>query len=106
MAIECPARRLFGLQYHPEVVHSKNGVRTLQQFLFKVARIPADWKMSNVLDEEMAKIAAVVRLVLRCSPLDDISHACHTPITALADQDPAACPTLQLPLPQPHSGGS
>ena len=68
MAIECPSRRLFGLQYHPEVVHSKNGVRTLRQFLFEVARIPADWKMSNVLDEEMAKIAAVVRLA-RCSVL-------------------------------------
>ena len=62
VAIECPSRRLYGLQYHPEVVHSKNGVRTLKQFLFEVARIPADWKMSNVLDEEMAKIAAVVRL--------------------------------------------
>jgi len=65
VAIECPSRRLFGLQYHPEVVHSKNGVRTLKQFLFEVARIPADWKMSNVLDEEMAKIAAVVRAACR-----------------------------------------
>ena len=67
VAIECPSRRLYGLQYHPEVVHSKNGVRTLKQFLFEVAQIPADWKMSNVLDEEMAKIAAVVGTVDSCS---------------------------------------
>jgi GMP synthase (glutamine-hydrolysing) len=60
--VECPTRRLYGLQYHPEVVHSKNGVRTLKQFLFEVARIPADWKMSNVLEEEMAKISGVVRV--------------------------------------------
>ena len=61
MAIQNPGAKLFGLQYHPEVVHSTNGTKTLKQFLFGVAGIKADWKMSNVLDEEMAKIAAMVR---------------------------------------------
>lgn len=61
MAIQNPEAKLFGLQYHPEVVHSKNGIETLKQFLFGVAAIPADWKMANVLDEEMAKISALVR---------------------------------------------
>lgn len=63
MAIQNPGAQLFGLQYHPEVVHSKNGVKTLKQFLFGVAAINADWKMANVLDEEMAKIRSLVRHV-------------------------------------------
>ena len=63
MAIQNPGAKLYGLQYHPEVVHSKNGIATLKEFLFGVAAIPADWKMADVLDEEMAKISALVRVL-------------------------------------------
>lgn len=60
MTIQNPGAKLFGLQYHPEVVHSKNGIKQLKQFMFGVAGVKADWKMANVLDEEMAKISAMV----------------------------------------------
>ena len=60
VAIENPARRLYGLQYHPEVAHSERGGATLERFLFGIASVPADWRIESVLDEEMAKIAAAV----------------------------------------------
>lgn len=61
VAIENKQRLLYGLQYHPEVQHSKRGIATLKRFLFGIAQIPADWKIENVLKEEMEKIRATVR---------------------------------------------
>lgn len=60
VAVEDPQRRFFGLQYHPEVHHTKRGRDMLRHFLFDVAEVPADWKMESVLEEEMAKIADLV----------------------------------------------
>ena len=60
VAVEDPQRRFFGLQYHPEVQHTKRGRDMLRHFLFDVAEVPADWKMESVLEEEMAKIADLV----------------------------------------------
>ena len=72
--MENVADSMYGLQYHPEVQHSERGVATLRRFLFGIACIPADWKMENVLEEELAKIRAKVR-----------AHACTCyPGTALA----------------------
>lgn len=60
VAIECPSRKIFGLQYHPEVVHSEHGGETIRHFLFDIAEMKGDWKMENVLEEEMEKIKAQV----------------------------------------------
>ncbi|GLJ16873.1 hypothetical protein SUGI_0290950 [Cryptomeria japonica] len=46
-AIENPAKKLYGLKYHPEVTHSVNGVETLHYFLFSVCGIEADWKFAR-----------------------------------------------------------
>ncbi|GAB4817296.1 hypothetical protein N2152v2_004342 [Parachlorella kessleri] len=56
VGIEHPKRRIFGLQYHPEVVHSERGAETIRHFLFEIAKMTGDWKMENVLEEEMEKI--------------------------------------------------
>lgn len=61
MAIESRDRHIYGLQYHPEVQHSERGGATLKHFLFNIAVISADWKIENVLEEEMGKIRQVVR---------------------------------------------
>lgn len=66
MAVECAERKLFGLQYHPEVMHSERGTATLRHFLFGIADIPADWKIENVLEEEMQKLRQTVRS--QCRP--------------------------------------
>ncbi|MQM22496.1 hypothetical protein Taro_055549 [Colocasia esculenta] len=52
-AVENRERRLYGLQYHPEVTHSTKGMDTLRHFLFDVCGVAADWKMQDVLEEEI-----------------------------------------------------
>ena len=54
VAIEDSARKLFGLQYHPEVTHSERGFETIKRFLFDIAGLTAGWSMQNVLDEQIA----------------------------------------------------
>lgn len=60
VGIENPDRKIYGLQYHPEVVHSERGAATIKHFLFDVAGMRGDWKMENVLEEEMEKIRSIV----------------------------------------------
>ncbi|KAK9265367.1 hypothetical protein L1049_003517 [Liquidambar formosana] len=55
-AVENEARRLYGLQYHPEVTHSPEGMETLRYFLFDVCGVTAGWKMEDVLDQEVKVI--------------------------------------------------
>ena len=54
VAIENAERKIFGLQYHPEVTHSERGFETIKRFLFDVAGLTAGWSMQNVLDEQIA----------------------------------------------------
>ncbi|MFH0881099.1 MAG: glutamine-hydrolyzing GMP synthase [Lentisphaerota bacterium] len=51
-----PARKLFGLQFHPEVVHTPRGVEVLRHFIFDACKCAADWKMSNFVKESIANI--------------------------------------------------
>ncbi|KAK3034538.1 hypothetical protein RJ639_033784 [Escallonia herrerae] len=59
-AVENPARRFYGLQYHPEVTHSPKGMETLRYFLFDVCGITAGWKMEDVLEEEVKVIRGML----------------------------------------------
>lgn len=60
VAIEDSARKLFGLQYHPEVTHSERGFETIKRFLFDIAGLTAGWSMQNVLDEQIAVVKETV----------------------------------------------
>ena len=53
-------RKLYGVQWHPEVKHSEYGQDTLKNFLHTVAGIPADWNAGNVIAEQIASIRAQV----------------------------------------------
>ncbi len=46
----------FGLQFHPEVVHTPQGVTVLRHFLFDACGCTADWKMSSFIDESCRAI--------------------------------------------------
>ncbi|XP_078445886.1 GMP synthase (glutamine-hydrolyzing), putative / glutamine amidotransferase [Wolffia australiana] len=59
-AIENRAKRCFGLQYHPEVTHSPKGMDTLRHFLFDVCGLAPDWKMQDVLEEEIEAVKETV----------------------------------------------
>ncbi|KAJ7952299.1 GMP synthase [Quillaja saponaria] len=61
-AVENPLRKFYGLQYHPEVTHTPEGMETLRYFLFDVCGLTAGWKMENVLDEEIKVIRGSVGL--------------------------------------------
>ncbi|TFD66839.1 glutamine-hydrolyzing GMP synthase [Cryobacterium ruanii] len=53
-------KRLYGVQWHPEVKHSQNGQHVLENFLHRAAGIAADWNSGNVIAEQVAKIRAQV----------------------------------------------
>ena len=54
------ARRLYGVQWHPEVRHSPYGQRILESFLHRAAGLPADWTSENVIADQVARIRAQV----------------------------------------------
>lgn len=60
VAIENVKRRMYGLQYHPEVMHTDMGTETLRHFLFEIANLKATWKMEDVLEQLLAKVEAQV----------------------------------------------
>jgi GMP synthase (glutamine-hydrolysing) len=55
-AFENLDRRLAGVQFHPEVMHSEQGQTILEHFLYNIAAIAPNWTMSNVIDDQVALI--------------------------------------------------
>ncbi len=50
------ARHYYGLMFHPEVVHTPDGARLIENFLFRVAGVKADWTMAAFREEAIARI--------------------------------------------------
>lgn len=59
-AFESNARKIYGVQWHPEVKHSEQGQRVLENFLYKGAGIEPSWTAGNVISEQVEKIRAQV----------------------------------------------
>ncbi|MBM4364329.1 MAG: glutamine-hydrolyzing GMP synthase, partial [Deltaproteobacteria bacterium] len=59
-AIADPERRLYGIQFHPEVAHTPRGGELLRAFLFDVAGLDADWTPGAFVDEAIARIRGQV----------------------------------------------
>ena len=55
-AIEDEARRFYGVQFHPEVVHTVNGAKMLRNFTHNIAGFKGDWTMAAFKDEAIAAI--------------------------------------------------
>jgi GMP synthase (glutamine-hydrolysing) len=55
-AFSSDSRRLYGVQWHPEVKHTAYGQKVLENFLHRAAGIPADWNSGNVIAEQVARI--------------------------------------------------
>ncbi len=53
-------RRLYGVQWHPEVKHSEFGQGVIENFLHRAAGIPADWNPGNVIAEQVERIRAQI----------------------------------------------
>ncbi|MFT2019803.1 glutamine-hydrolyzing GMP synthase [Streptomyces sp. 796.1] len=55
-AFENDEQKLYGVQYHPEVMHSTHGQQVLEHFLYRGAGIEPTWTTSNVVEESVAAI--------------------------------------------------
>src|SRR5262245_26338454 len=55
-AAENADRKLFGLQFHPEVVHTEGGRQVIENFLFKVCGCQGDWTPTSFIEESIARI--------------------------------------------------
>jgi GMP synthase (glutamine-hydrolysing) len=59
-AMEDDTRRLYAVQFHPEVAHSERGQELLSNFLHHVAQIPATWTNTSIIEDQVAAIRAQV----------------------------------------------
>ncbi len=52
-AMENPSLSLYGVQFHPEVVHTQEGTKMLHNFLYKVCDCTGDWKMDSFTEQSI-----------------------------------------------------
>lgn len=55
-AIQNPAKKLYGTQFHPEVVHTENGAKMLENFLFKICNAKGNYTMDDYIESQVASI--------------------------------------------------
>lgn len=55
-AMSDPARKLYAVQFHPEVVHTPKGQDILKQFLYSVCGCSGTWDMGSFIDHSVAEI--------------------------------------------------
>jgi len=51
-----PSRRLFGVQFHPEVAHTPRGKEILENFLFRICGCEPNWTMGHFIEAAVVKI--------------------------------------------------
>ena len=59
-AMESTTRKIWGVQWHPEVVHTPFGMQVLQRFLHDLAGCEPNWTMGSIIDEQVAAVRAQV----------------------------------------------
>jgi len=59
-AFEDVSRKLAGVQFHPEVMHSEHGQKVLEHFLYDIAGLRPTWTPASIVDEQVARIKAQV----------------------------------------------
>ncbi|MFE7544202.1 glutamine-hydrolyzing GMP synthase [Streptomyces platensis] len=59
-AFENDEKKLYGVQYHPEVMHSTHGQQVLEHFLYRGAGLEPSWTTTSVVEEQVAAIRAQV----------------------------------------------
>ncbi len=59
-AISDEARKIYAVQFHPEVHHSVDGERIIHNFLFKIAHLKPDWNVSSFVEHAISHIQEVV----------------------------------------------
>lgn len=84
-----PERQIWGLQWHPEVVHTEHGKEMLRNFIFNVCKAEPNWKPLDAVDEAVEKIKDTVgggRAIIALSGGVDSSVAAALAAKALGDR--------------------
>jgi GMP synthase (glutamine-hydrolysing) len=55
-AIGNSRKKIYGVQFHPEVVHTELGIQVLSNFLFRIVECFANWQLEDFVDEQIRKI--------------------------------------------------
>ena len=55
-AMENPEKKLYGIQFHPEVNHSINGIQVIKNFLFNICHCTGDWVISSFTQESIQRL--------------------------------------------------
>ncbi|MFH1917336.1 MAG: glutamine-hydrolyzing GMP synthase [Nanoarchaeota archaeon] len=58
-AFECPEKNIFGVQYHPEVTHTKNGQVIIKNFL-TICKAKNEWTMTSLAEDILAETHATI----------------------------------------------
>jgi len=59
-AMECPEKKLYGVQFHPEVTHTEFGTQLIRNFVLKVCGCSQDWRMDDFCRRSIEQIRAKV----------------------------------------------
>ncbi len=59
-ALESPGRRIYGVQFHPEVVHTPRGQELLERFLHDICGARPTWTMTSIIESQVAAVRAQV----------------------------------------------
>ena len=54
--IECAAKKIWGVQFHPEVMHTQQGREILEQFIYQLAGCKPSWTMDSIIDTQVKAI--------------------------------------------------
>ena len=54
--IECAAKKIWGVQFHPEVMHTQQGTEILEQFIYRLAECKPSWTMDSIIDTQVREI--------------------------------------------------
>jgi len=82
-------RRLYGVQFHPEVTHTEQGLTIIRRFAIDICRCPGDWTPANIIAEHIERIRATVggdRVLLGLSGGVDSSVVAALLHAAIGDQ--------------------
>jgi GMP synthase (glutamine-hydrolysing) len=88
-AVAHHGRRLYGVQFHPEVVHSAGGMAMIRNFVYHICGCQADWTTDAFIDEAIADVRAQVgdkRVLLALSGGVDSSTLAFLLHRAIGDQ--------------------
>ncbi len=91
-AVEDAKRKLYGIQFHPEVDHTERGREILRNFLFRICGCSGEWTMGRFLDESVTEVRDLVgRSKVACALSGGVDSAVMAMLVHRAVGDNLVC---------------